>query len=359
VEGLPLWVNALVFAAAAAAIAWAGTRLERHADAISTRTGLGQAFTGMLLLAVATSLPEVATTITAVAVLNNPTLAVHNLLGGVALQTALIAVADVAKGRRGALTFFSPQFALLLQGAGLLLLLQLAVAGVTAGGVPAVFSVSVWSALILVAYVVMMVFVYRYRGQPRWTPSRVDDVPEEIRDELERARGERDVDSRADAADARSLSRLWWWFGAMSLGVLVGGWFAAQSADVLAKQTGLGSAFLGATLLAIATSLPEVSTTIAAARSGRYTVAISNVFGSNAFDVALLFLADALFRGGAILALAENSAVFVAAVGAIMTCVVLWGLVERENRTVLGIGWDSVVVLGLYAFGMAVLYVIT
>lgn len=95
-DSLPLWLNAVLFLPAAAAIWWAGVRLERYADVIAQRTGLGQAFTGMLLLAAATSLPEVATTITAVAVLGNPTLAVHNLLGGVALQTGLLVVADLA-----------------------------------------------------------------------------------------------------------------------------------------------------------------------------------------------------------------------------------------------------------------------
>jgi cation:H+ antiporter len=356
-EGLPLWGNLLVFAIAAAAIWWAGTRLEHCADRIAEQTGLGQAFTGMLLLAAATSLPELATTITAVAVLNNPTLAVHNLLGGVAMQTALIAVADFAKPKRGALTFFSPSFVLLVEAVGLLMMLHLVIAGVTAGGVPALFSLSLWSLLIVLAYIALMFLVYRHRGQPRWTPTRIDDIPDEIRSELERARGHGPNVTQAE--HARPLGRLWMLFAAMSLIVLVGGWFAAQSADVLAEQTGLGPAFLGATLLAIATSLPELSTTIAAARGRRHTIVVSNVFGSNAFDIALLFLADLLYREGAILAHAQSSVVFVAAVGALMTCIYLWGMMERENRSVLGIGWDSAAVLIVYFGTMAVLYVIT
>jgi cation:H+ antiporter len=76
------------------------------------------------------------------------------------------------------------------------------------------------------------------------------------------------------------------------------------------------------------------------------------------FDVALVFLADALYRGGSILAHAGHTVVFVASVGALMTCVYLWGLMERENRTVLGIGWDSVAALLVYIGGMAVLYLI-
>jgi cation:H+ antiporter len=68
-------------------------------------------------------------------------------------------------------------------------------------------------------------------------------------------------------------------------------------------------------------------------------------------------LADALHREGSILAQADMSLVFVATIGAAMTCVYLWGLMEREDRTVLGIGRDSAIALTLYAAGMAVLYV--
>jgi cation:H+ antiporter len=161
---------------------------------------------------------------------------------------------------------------------------------------------------------------------------------------------------RDDRAHRNSLTSLWLLFAGVSLVVLVGGWFATQSADVLAHQTGLGSAFLGATLLALATSLPELSTTIAASRNGRYSMAISNIFGSNAVDVSLLFLAELLYRGGTIIAHGGESVVFVAAIGAIMTSIYLWGLMERENRTVLGIGWDSAAVLLVYLGGMAVLY---
>jgi cation:H+ antiporter len=138
--------------------------------------------------------------------------------------------------------------------------------------------------------------------------------------------------------------------------VLVAGWAVAQSADVLAEQTGLGDAFLGATLLALATSLPEVSTTTAASRQGRYSMAISNVFGSNGFDVSLLFLAELLYRGGTIMEHAGGSVVFVAAIGAIMTSIYLWGMLERQDRTVLDVGWDSATALLVYLIGMITLF---
>jgi cation:H+ antiporter len=105
--------------------------------------------------------------------------------------------------------------------------------------------------------------------------------------------------------------------------------------------------------------MPEVTTTFAAVRHRRYTVAISNIFGSNAFCVVLLLPADILYRNGAILVHAESSVIFIGAVTAVMTCIYLWGLIERENRTFLGIGWDSVAVLVIYGAAMAVLYGIT
>jgi cation:H+ antiporter len=340
------WINVALFVLAGATIWWAGTRLERDADLIARSTGLGHAFTGMLVLAAATSLPEVATTVTAVAILDNPSLAVHNLLGGVAFQTAILAAADATKPRRGSLTFFSPRFVLLIEGVGLVMLLLITIGGITARGFPVVLSTSLWLVVLVMAYIGVMYLVYKYQGHARWTPTRADDVPAEVRGA--------EKDSPADS-DARPP---WKRFAGLSLLVLAGGWLAAETADALAQQTGLGSAFLGATALAAATSLPEVSTTIAAVRHDRYVVAISNVFGSNAFDVSLLLVAELLFWPGTILAHAGTTVVFVATIGAIMTCIYLWGMMERENRTIFRLGWDSAAAVLVYVGGMAVLYVI-
>jgi cation:H+ antiporter len=151
------------------------------------------------------------------------------------------------------------------------------------------------------------------------------------------------------------------WLNALVF-LLSGGtiWFAGvrleRYADTISERTGLGQAFTGMLLLAGATSLPELSTTIAASRNGRDSMAISNIFGSNAVDVSLLFLAELLYRGGTVIEHGGESVVFVAAIGALTTSLYLWGLMERENRTVLGIGWDSAAVLLVYLGGMAVLY---
>ncbi|MGH2367827.1 MAG: sodium:calcium antiporter, partial [Chloroflexota bacterium] len=139
---------------------------------------------------------------------------------------------------------------------------------------------------------------------------------------------------------------------------LVAGWIVAQTGDALAGQTGLGGTFIGFTLVAISTSLPELSTTTTAARFGAYGLAVSNIFGSNAFDTTLLFVADVAYRQGPVLAAVERWAVFAAALGILVTCVYLWGLVERRDRTILGMGIDSALVLALYLSGLFVLYIL-
>lgn len=344
-KDLSLGVVIGLFMAASVVIWLAGVRLERAADIIARRTGLGHAFTGVLLLAAATSLPELATTVTAVVVLDNPSLAVHNLVGGVALQTAILVIADAVTRRAGALTYAAPRFVLLLQGIGLVVLLQVVIAGTTARGTPTVSFVSAWLILLFVAYVTLMYLVYRNRKRSRWTPTGVDNAAAETNEE-----------SVSEESSEPSLTRTWLYVGFLSSLVLGGGWLATETADAMAEHTGLSPEFLGATLLAAATSLPEVSTTVSAARNGRYSVAVSNVFGSNAFDVTLLVLAEVLYFGGTILQHANTSVTFVATIGALMTCIYLWGMLERENRTIFGVGWDSAAAAIVYIGGMSVLY---
>jgi cation:H+ antiporter len=124
---------------------------------------------------------------------------------------------------------------------------------------------------------------------------------------------------------------------------------------VMAAQSGLSSGFVGATLLAVASSLPEVSTTVAATREGNEALAVSNVFGSNSFDVALLAVvsmmaADAFGRGPL------ESTVFMASLGAVLTCLYLWGLLARAQRSVGRVGVDSIAVVVIYLAGMGALY---
>jgi len=342
---LPVWCNVLIFLAAGALIWFAGFRLAIYADAIAERKNLGRAFVGALLLGVATSLPEIATTVTA-AGLGNASLAVSNLMGGVSAQIAVLAVVDLLLVR-GALTFFAPRPILLMSGVLLVFQLALTLAAMSAGEFASLWGVGLWPVLLMATYVVSLYAMYRYEGESRWAPENIPD---------ESYQGEFSESDLSAGAERASLGRLYLLFGASAAVVLIAGWGVSSASDALAEQTGMGSSFFGATLLALATSLPEISTTAGAVRVGAYTMAVANIFGTNSLEAGLLLLTDVVYRDGLILQSVDRSSQFVAAVGILLTCIYLWGLLERRDRTILGMGLDSALVLIVWLASLFVLY---
>ena len=108
----------------------------------------------------------------------------------------------------------------------------------------------------------------------------------------------------------------------------------------------------GSTFLAAATALPEISTGLQAVRMGDYQLAMSDIFGGNAF-LPVLFLVASLISGSAVLPLAQDTDIYLTALGALLTVVYVYGLIFRPRRMVLRMGLDSFTVLALYAVGIA------
>lgn len=337
----PLWLNLALFAAAAVCVWIAGARLAGYADSIADRTGLSRAFLGMALLGVATSLPELATTISG-AVIGNARLVSGNLFGGVSLQIAVLAIVDLV-AVRGALTYFAPGAVLLFQGTMLLLLLSIALAGVALGEPLSVLGVGVTPVLLVAGYLMTLRVTQGGAYLPRWRP---EDPPQQAAAPPQ--------EEREQPAPIRG--RMYWRVAAAAAVIFVSGWLVAVTGDSLAVQTGLGASFVGVALVAASTSLPELSTTIAAVRRGRHGMAVSNILGTNCLEVALFFVADLFYREGAILAVPDESALFAGTVALVVTCMFLLGLLERRNRTVLGMGVDSFAVLVTYVCGLVGLY---
>lgn len=336
-EGLPLWANLLAFTAAAAGVWLAGTRLAAYADAIATRTGLGHAFIGALLLGGITSLPEAATTTTAAAI-GNAGIAVNNLIGGVAMQVAVLALADLV-ARGPAITARVDESSVLLQMSLFVVLLALAAAGALTGD-RLVFGIGLWSLGIAAAAVAAFLLIRRHPPET-WEPVRPSRTTGKAAETVEAGLGTPELAARTAGA---------------GLGILIAGVGVALSADALAVQTGLGSDFVGAVFVALSTSLPEISTTIGAVGLGAYTLAFSNVFGANILDIGLLAVADLVYPGGPLLEVAGRFTAVTALLGIVLTGAYAVGLLRREKGVVLGMGRDSLVVVALYAAGLVLLY---
>lgn len=140
-----------------------------------------------------------------------------------------------------------------------------------------------------------------------------------------------------------------------ALAILIGGAALATSGSALAEKTGFGSSIVGFLLVGFATSLPELSSVLAALKLKRYQMAIGDIFGTNLFNIQILFVADLAYRGGPLLGAAGSFEIAASCLAALLTGVFLVGLLERKNRTIGRVGLDSAAVLLLFAAGIAAL----
>lgn len=324
-----------------ALVVWVlGTKLVTYVDAVADKTRLGRAFLGALLLGGVTSLPELATTISA-SYLGNGKLAASNLLGGVAMQTAVLAIADLFLIKK-ALTYVTPKPVLIMGGVLLIAQLTFVIVCVTLGEVIAVYDVGLWSFLNLVLFLLILFILKKYEGQERWVAA---DIPEEKKSK-----------TKDKAHPEHTKAKLWLLIFLCSLPIVAGGALISFSANKLVSLTGMGSTFVGASIVAITTSLPEVTTTFYAIRLRSYTLAISNIFGSNSLMIGLLFIADLFYRKGLIINSVDHATLFITAIGILVTAAYLWGLLERRDKTIFRMGIDSFIVILIEAFGLTALY---
>jgi cation:H+ antiporter len=235
-----------------------------------------------------------------------------------------------------------------MHGVCLVFVLAFAIAAVSSGELISFANVGLWPVLLAGTYVLGLWLIYHYEGQPRWEPAgEIEQPPESARD-LKYAHQRRYSDV--------STIQLFFRFAGAAAGVLVAGFLVARSGESIAEQTGLGQSFVGATLVAVATSLPEVSTTWSAVRFGAYSMAAANILGTNSLEVALFLPADIAYRDGPIMDALDPMASFLGALGIMVTSVYLWGILERRDRTLFGMGHDSAVVLVLYLLGLGLFY---
>jgi cation:H+ antiporter len=335
-------VNLAIFGTAAAFVWAAGTKLSEYAGAISAHTGIGKALLGLLLLGGITSLPEVAVSLTS-AYSGNAALAVNNILGGVTMQVAILAFADFAIGRR-ALTSVVPDPVVILQGSLNVLLLSLVPVAILVGDIP-LFGIGVWAWAILGLALFSFYKLAQAEGRRPWEPTNLKD-PEAQHHSSKKAEGEIKDSLRTVIAKTAVAGTV----------ILIAGFFISRTAEAIAEQTGLGASFVGAVLVAISTSLPELSTVLSAVRLGHYTMAISDILGTNLFDIGLLFAIDATTAGEPIFNRVGAFSAVGAMLGIAVTALFLIGLAERRDRTVLRIGVDSAAVLVVFLGGLGLLY---
>ena len=133
-----------------------------------------------------------------------------------------------------------------------------------------------------------------------------------------------------------------------------------RSSIRIAEETGLSTGFVGITLVAIITSLPEVVTSIAAARMGAYEMAAGNLFGSNTFNIFTLGITDFFYTDGRFLEAVSSEMMLAGIIALMLTHIALLGnlfrnVVPREDRWLV-VEIDSLLIFLSYIGGMILIY---
>ena len=317
----------------AAIILVAANYLAKGADVIAFKTGLGRSFIGVVLLATATSLPELGTGITAVAALDEPDLAAGDAFGSNLFNLMIIGLLDMF-WRQGPILRSVSATSILVAALGIGVIALAAIAVLIHGMTTSIsgWYISPISALLFLALIAAMYMIYR----------------------AEQSQEQDDLvapDTGAHEYASASMSRAVIMYLAAAAVVVASAIWLASLGDQLADEMGWEASFVGTQFLAFSTSLPELAASFAAIRIGAPELAITNVLGSNLFNMGfVLFLDDVAYTKGVVWSAVSEIHVLTAMIGIVMTCVVVVALLghmrERRSRF-----WtvEAVLLLGLYA----------
>lgn len=318
-------------------IAYAGAKLTRLADAIGEKTGMSGSWVGLLLLAAVTSLPELATGISAVRVADAPNIALGDVLGSTVFNLALLVVLDVLY--RPETIYRRASTGHILSAGFAVVMLSVVGAGVLMEReqvVPRLGSVGAYTPLLVLLYVLAMRSVFSYENR--------------------QTRGEQAAGQQNYAGlSLRSASLR---FAAFACVVTLAGIWLPVAGSRIADEMGWTRTFVGTLLVAGATSLPEIVVTLAALRLRALDMAIGGLLGSNLFDLLIVAVDDVFYAKGPILANVSPVHAVTALSAVMMSGAVIVGLVYRPRQRYLRtMTVVSAALLAVYLINIYVLFV--
>lgn len=326
---------ALQFTACALVIAAAGATLSMSADRLADAHGWGRGWVGLALLATVTSLPELASGISAVTLVDAPNLAIGNALGACVVNLAFLSVVDALRRQQPMYRDASTTH-LVSAGFGVVMLGLVAMSLVTGRHAPALLHVGFYSPVLLAFYLLALRSVFGHDRALRAAAA-----------------------AFTSPAPRPQVWSEWRRFALCALLVLAAGSWLPQIADELARATGVSRSFMGTVFMAVATTLPEMAVTVSALRLGALDMAIGNLLGSNLFNVTILAVADLFYTRGPLLAAASPVHAASAATALLMCGLVIVGLAMRPHGRVLRVtSWVSLGLVAAYAINATVLYLL-
>jgi len=327
----------LTFAVCTAAIVFAGTGLSRYADILAEQTGIGKVWIGMTAVAISTSLPELATGISAVLYAHSPNIAMGDALGSCVFNLAIIALLDVMtpnepiQVKLGPANLLTAGFSIVVISAVLVGLISQPLTHIS------FLHVSLFSLAVLGAYVASsrLIFVFEKRE--------VAKLMKEV--------------SELSTEKRVPMKKVIYMLSICGATVALAGALLPMIGLRLADAMGVGHGFIGAAFIAFSTSLPEVVVAVSALRINSLDLAVGNIFGSNLFNCVVLVVDDIVYTKGPLFSAAAPGQAITAGIALMMTGVALVGLIYKaRHKSFMNIGWDSFTLIGLYVLNLVTSY---
>ena len=332
VEPMVIWLQFIV---CTALIVYSGSRLSMYGDVIAEKTGMGQTWIGVVLLASVTSLPELVTGISSVTVYDLPNIAVGDVLGSCMFNLVILAVLDIGR-KQFPITSLAHQGQILTAAFGILLLGLTSICILAGDSVPVLGWIGIQSFFLLLIYLVAMRVVFTYERR------RIAEFLREVSEE-----------TRYSHVTKSAAYRRFAFYALIIVGAAT---YLPRVADEIASITGLGGTFVGSILVALSTSLPEVVVSRAALKMGAVDLAFGNILGSNLFNLAILAIDDILYFQGPILSHISESHAITAIAAMTMTGIAIIALVYRSKKRIVFSSWDSLGVVTIYAITALILF---
>jgi cation:H+ antiporter len=294
---------------------------------------LGGLWIGVLIIAIATSLPELFTGISSVAILKAPDLAIGDLFGANAFNLFNLALLDIAYRKKPLLSEANPRHAL----AASLSIIMVAFPAVCLLLGPILNSVKlgyigIYTPVILILYIAIIRMVFNFEKEAK-TQQGADET-------------------FYDENVTISLKRAYIYYGISAVIIIGAGIWLAFVGKEVSVITGWEQSFVGSLFLAFTTTLPEITVSFSALRLGAIDICVANMIGSNIFNMAIICVTDILYFEGPVLSYVSNSHIFTAMSVVIMSGIVIAGLTSRsKGRKPLFISWHAPV--------LAIIFILT
>ncbi|ALX50261.1 sodium:calcium antiporter [Lentibacillus amyloliquefaciens] len=316
------------FLLAAALTVYTALKLSVYADVISEKTAMGGMIVGTILLAGATSLPEVTTSFSAV-IIDNIDIAVGNMLGSNLFNVFILAAFDLyyRRHRLFHLASSNHKYTALL---GLLLMILVS-AALIAGIDFTIFGIGADALVIMLVYIAGMAVISKM-------PS-----PEVTEQEAKAV-----TDGPAEKQDI-SIKHAVIGFIIAAIFILGAGTLLSITGDKIAVVTGMGSSFVGSFLIAATTSLPEGVSVFSALRLKNVNLAIGAILGSNMLNMFILAASDVVYQKGSIFTDGSGSHLLTAIGGSLLVAVIIWAFMRRRSPSLWSYSIPSIItVIGYF-----------